>query len=136
MKKLLVRLKNKEIIRFMIAGASNTIVSYIAYLALFFVTKNYIIANASGFVFGTISAYLWNSRFVFEHEKTINLIKVVKSFVSYGSTFILNTVLLGFIINFFHISAVIAPLINTVLIFILNFILNKFWVFRKGEKSE
>ncbi len=137
MKELIKKIRNKQIIRFIIVGASNTAVSYITYLIVYFLTKNYILSNAAGFVTGTLNAYIWNSRFVFDQDKgKIDALHLLKTFLSYGSTFILNTGLLYILINYLHISAVIAPIINALIIFLLNYILNKFWVFRRGEKSE
>lgn len=137
MKELIKKIKNKQIIRFIIVGASNTAVSYIAYLIVYFLTENYILSNAAGFVTGTLNAYIWNSRFVFGQDKgKINFLHLFKTFLSYGFTFLINTGLLFVLIDYLRISAVVAPIINAMIIFLLNYVLNKFWVFRRGEKSE
>lgn len=136
MKKILKNVKELfdfQLIRFMMIGAVNTLVSYIAYLLVFYLTSgNYIIANIAGFIAGTVNAYFGNSKFVFKQKK-FELIHALKTFLSYGATCAVNTGLLYVIVNFAKISAVVAPVLNSVLIFVLNFVLNKFWVYKKRE---
>ena len=134
---------DKEFVRFILTGISNPLVSYIAYLISLWLTKgNYIFANLMGFVFGTLNAYILNSKFVFKkgNRSDFNLKYFIKTFISYGLTWMLNTGLLCLIVEYVKIPKIVAPLINAVLIFFINFILNKFWVFndRKGseEKNE
>ena len=136
-KNIIQTIKNKYIIRFIIVGISNTAVSYITYLIFYLLTGNYVLSNAAGFIIGTLNAYIWNSRFVFGQDKgKIDWLHLLKTFLSYGSTFLINTGLLCVLIDYCHISAVIAPMINAIIIFLLNYVLNKFWVYRRGEKSE
>lgn len=139
MKELYKKLKtvlNRQIVRFMIVGALNTLASYIAYLIVIFISdENYILANIAGFIAGTINAYLGNSKYVFrQREKKADIKHVMKTFLSYGSTCMINTSLLYVLINYLNISVLIAPVINSGIIFILNFILNKFWVYRSKER--
>ncbi len=133
---LIKELTQKQLFRFMLVGVSNTIVSYVFYLIVFFLSKNYIAGNFAGFVTGTINAYFWNSKFVFaERKNKPDYKQLAKTFASYGATFLLSTGSLYILINKLHINAVIAPIVNTVLIFVINFLLNKFWVYGKGEKD-
>lgn len=126
---------NKQIVRFMLVGALNTLVSYIAYIIFIFASSgNYILANIAGFISGTVNAYLGNSKYVFyQREKKINVIQILKTFLSYGATCAINTYLLYVIVNYFNVSVLVAPVVNSGIIFILNYILNKFWVYRKKE---
>lgn len=142
MKNIYARIRafaDKQIIRFMMVGVSNTVVSYAAYLIVMYVSSgNYIISNTAGFISGTFNAYLWNSKFVFkERKKSFNKWHILKTFMSYGITFMLNTGVLYMLINYIHIPALIAPLLNAALMFMVNFALNKFWVYgKKGETNE
>ena len=134
---LIKELTRKQLFRFMLVGVSNTIVSYVFYLIVFFLSQNYIAGNFAGFVTGTINAYFWNSKFVFaKRESKPDYKQLAKTFASYGATFLLSTGSLYLLINKVHINAVIAPIVNTVLIFVINFLLNKFWVYGKGEKDD
>lgn len=131
------KLSDRQIVRFVVVGASNTCVSYITYLIVFFLSNGrYIPANIAGFITGTLNAYIWNSRFVFDREHSLNIAHLLKTFISYGATCLLNTALLWVLVEYFHVSGVVAPLINAALIFFLNFLLNKFWVYRKREEDK
>lgn len=137
--KKLVNTANRQIIRFGLVGVLNTLVSYFSYLIVIWITSDmYILANTVGFITGTLNAYILNSRFVFKNEgsPSENTLHIVKTFFSYGATFLLNTGLLFVFVEYLHISKVIAPLVNSAIIFLLNFILNKFWVYKdqNGEK--
>ena len=56
--------------------------------------------------------------------------KLGKTYLSYGITFVLSTVLLYLEVDIFCWSAVISPIINLMITIPLNFFLNKFWAFR------
>lgn len=55
---------------------------------------------------------------------------LIKVYISYGSTFLLSTGLLYLMVDIAGISEYIAPLINLCATVPLNFVLNKFWVFK------
>ena len=134
---LIKKITQNQLVRFMLVGVSNTIVSYIFYLIVFFLSQNYIAGNFVGFIASTLNAYLLNSKYVFaQREKKLDYKQLAKSFVSYGSTFLINTMLLYVLVNYLKIPAVIAPVVNAGLIFAFNFLLNKFWVYRKGASSK
>ena len=127
-----------QFLRFELAGITNTLVSYVAYLLIiFFYDGNYILANIAGFISGTLNAYFWNSRFVFKQDKNrINVLHLIKTFLSYGMTCAINTGFLYIMINYLFVSAIIAPVVNSGITFALNYILNKLWVYRRKEKYE
>lgn len=127
-----------QFLRFALAGITNTLVSYVAYLLIiFFYDGNYILANIAGFISGTLNAYFWNSRFVFKQDKNrINVLHLIKTFLSYGMTCAINTGFLYIMINYLFVSAIIAPVVNSGITFALNYILNKLWVYRRKEKYE
>ena len=57
-----------QFIKFGMVGVSNTVVSLATYYLFTFFGVHYLIANALGFVTGTLNAYYWNSKFVFKEE--------------------------------------------------------------------
>ncbi len=133
----LKKITETQLFGFMLVGVSNTLVSYIFYLIVIFLSKNYIAGNFVGFIASTLNAYLLNSKYVFkQRENVLDYKQLAKSFVSYGSTFLINTVLLYGLVNYLKIPVVIAPVVNAGLIFAFNFLLNKFWVYRKGASNE
>lgn len=126
-----------QLIRFVLVGVSNTLISYVTYLIIIWINPDlYIAANIAGFITGTLNAYILNSRFVFKKKDSsgFNMKQFVKTFCSYGFTCLLNTLLLYILVEYMNISEIIAPLVDSVIIFLINFILNKFWVYNNGEK--
>lgn len=127
---------NKVIIQFIkfgIVGASNTVISLIIYYLCLYIGLNYILSNSIAFIISVLNAYYWNQKYVFKNnskKKTFTIKALVRVFTSYGSTFLLGTVLLILWIDCLHISEFLAPLINLCITIPLNFILNKFWAFR------
>ena len=128
-----------QFIKFGLVGASNTIVSTVVYWIFTFLGVHYTIANAAGFVFGTLNAYILNDKFVFkkqEGEQRSTAKTGTKVFISYGVSFLLSTLLLTLWIEVLNISEYIAPVINVCITTPLNFIMNKFWAFRNKKKGE
>lgn len=125
-----------QFVKFGLVGASNTVISLITYYIFVFLGLNYLVANFGGFVTGTLNAYYWNSRFVFKDkngEDTRGIKIVFKTFVAYGATFVLSSVLLFLMVQIIGISQMVAPIINLAITTPLNFIINKFWTFTKGK---
>jgi len=120
----------KQFIKFGIVGLSNTLISLLVYYALIYIGINYIISNTVGFVISVLNAYYWNNRYVFKKSNKGNLKPMIKTFVSYGMTFVLSTVLLVVMVDYVSISKVIAPVLNLIITIPLNFLLNKLWAFR------
>lgn len=120
-----------QFLKFGIVGISNTLVGLMVYYILIYFNINYNIANTLGFIVSVFNAYYWNNRYVFKKErKKSNIEWIIKVFMSYGMTFILNTVLLFLMIICLHISSYIAPMINLFIITPINFLLNKYWAFK------
>ena len=125
-----------QFVKFGLVGVSNTAVSLVTYYLVVLVGGHYLVANALGFVTGTLNAYWWNSHFVFRKEAKKSGAKagsLVKSFVSYGATFLLGSVLLYIQVQKLGISEMIAPVINVMITTPLNFLLNKLWIFAKRK---
>ena len=95
---------------------------------LVFLGLNYIIANIIGFVVSVLNAYYWNKKYVFKNSNTPK--KLLKVYISYGTTFFLSTFLLYLMVNVFCISEYISPIINLCITIPLNFVLNKLWAFK------
>lgn len=57
---------------------------------------------------------------------------LIKTYISYSFTgLFLNNVLLILWVQIFHISELIAPVINLLISVPVNFLINKFWAFKK-----
>ncbi|MDD3410594.1 MAG: GtrA family protein [Eubacteriales bacterium] len=132
--------KYVQFVKFGIVGLSNTLISQLTYwLCYYGFHWHYQVCNIVAFVVSVTNAYYWNSRYVFKSGVSFSLAQHVraylKAFLSYGSTFLLGTALLTVWVEACHIDAGLAPLINLIITIPLNFVLNKFWAFRKKEDS-
>lgn len=128
-KKSLIKLI-KQFIKFGIVGLSNTLISLAVYYTLVYFGVQYIVANTLGFIISVINAYYWNNKYVFKKSNESNLKSMIKTFISYGTTFVLSTILLVMMVDYLNISQNIAPILNLVITIPLNFLLNKFWAFK------
>ena len=135
-----------QFIKFGFVGGMNTMLSLaIYYLFLLIDPVLYLLGNIIGFAVSTLNAYIWNSRFVFK-GKTTALPKlregadkpssqtggrIIKTYISYGISLGLGTVLLYLWVQVIGISKAIAPVVNLVITIPLNFCMNKFWVYKR-----
>jgi len=125
---------SRQFIKFGIVGVSNTIISLAIYYIFIFINKDfYLIGNIAGFVISVLNSYYWNNRFVFVDENRNHIKALIKTYLSYGATFVLGTVLLIIMVEFLTISEAIAPLILLMITVPLNFILNKYWAFKEKQ---
>ena len=119
----------KQFLKFSFVGISNTLISLVVYYALVYLRVHYMIANVIAFAVSVCNAYFWNSRYVFSKKDADDVKPFVRTFIAYGVTFLLSTVLLFCMVDLLRISQWVAPLINLVITIPLNFLLNKFWAF-------
>ncbi len=124
-----------QFIKFGIVGLSNTIVSMsIYYLFIYINTEYYLWGSFIGWVISVLNAFYWGNKFVFndkENKQKKIIILLLKSYVTYGSTFLLTQILLYLEISVWGMSEWIAPIVNLLITIPLNFIINKFWTFKK-----
>lgn len=137
-----------QFIRFGVVGVSNTLLSYVLYrLGLYLLRRvhfapavDYQLAYAFAWALSVIWSFYWNRRFVFEatNKEEVPWVRaLLKTFASYAfSGLLLNNALLFVWVEMLGISKEIAPLINLVITVPLNFIMNKFWAFRKKKKKD
>lgn len=118
-----------QFIKFSIVGFSNTVISLFVYYILLLLECNYLISNAMSWIISVFNAFYWNNKYVFRNENTW-LKALIRTYISYGFSFILGNILLIVLIEFFKVSEIIAPLIILVITIPLNFLMNKFWTFK------
>lgn len=125
-----------QFIKFGMVGACNTVLSYLitnaGYYALHLHEQ---ICNLISFVITVLVSYLLNSRFVFDggkEKKQPWYQELAKVYASYALT---ELVLMGILLfveeRLFGVPHYIATFINLCVTVPLNFVLNKFWAYRK-----
>lgn len=124
-----------QFVKFGIVGVSNTAISYAVYLLCVKLGVHYIIADGLGLVISTINAYYWNNRCVFGDgtKKTFreHFVTWLKTLTAYGGTFVLNSLMLILWVEILHVPEAFAPLLNLLITIPVNFVINKYWTFRK-----
>lgn len=121
----------KQFLKFGIVGVSNTLISLsIYYIFIFINPQLYMVGYILGFIISVLNAYYWNNKFVFTKTKQGHLLPLLKTYMSYGITFVAEFFLLIVMVKYLNISEKIAPLINLAINIPLNFLLNKFWAFK------
>ena len=121
--------KYDDFIKFAIVGLGNLFVSLITYYILVYFSINYQIANIGGFITGSLNGYIWNKIWLFKSSKK-NGSSIIKFYLTYLSTWFLSAILLYIWIEVFKISDIVAPVINVFITTPINYLLNKYWVFK------
>ena len=120
-----------QFIKFGIVGISNTIVSTAIYYVFIWINKNlYFWGNAAGWVISVFNSFFWNNIFVFKDSQMGFFKKLLRTYIAYGGSFLLGSVLIVLQVSVFNVSEWLAPWINLVITIPINFILNKFWAFK------
>lgn len=119
-----------QLIQFSLVGCSNTIISLAIYYGLIIINVNYILAYSIGFIISVLNSYYWNNKYVFKNNKNNIKTKLLKSYIAYGITFLLSNIIMFLQVDILNFSELIAPLISLCITIPLNFLLNKFWIFK------
>ena len=101
--------------------------------------KNYLIAQLLGFAAGTLNAYFMNGKFAFSKDnkqRNKGKGKLLRSFIGYGFTFALSEVLLWLLVSKMDVNKYIAKIMIMCVTIPLNFIINRFWIFKKTAEEE
>ncbi len=124
----------KQFISFGLIGGLNTFLSLGIYWLVIYLGGHYLVGSVLGFVITVAISYVLNNLFTFKgDEKPVwSLKNLVKVYVSYALTgLILNNILLWLWIDVLGINQNLAPVINLFFTIPLNFLLNKFWAYKK-----
>ena len=127
-----------QFVKFGIVGLSNTLISYVVYLAGVRLGMHYLLASVLGFVISVLNSFYWNNKYVFQKgsEERNLFLTLIKTFLAYASTgLILANILLYIWVDVLGISEYLGPIINLVITVPLNFVINKLWAFRTKRKN-
>lgn len=129
-----------QFIKFGLVGILNTAISQgITYGIIFLfkhlgtnISENVLVFGASfiGFMISVLNSYYWNNKYVFQKTNANTWWPLVKSYVCYGSTWILSFLITFSLLNLISISVILVPIISMVITIPLNFLMNKFWAFK------
>ncbi|MEX2269842.1 MAG: GtrA family protein [Vicinamibacterales bacterium] len=117
----------REFAAFVVAGGTRAVLAYVFFAAFLLVGFHYALATLFAGVFGIISGYLMNRRFVFAHEGESRLVRFLLAFgvgylLSVGSQ--RGLIDSGWVNNHYLGGAIAAGICA-----IPNFLMNKYFVF-------
>ncbi len=134
-----------QFFKFALVGVSNSIVSYTINVTTLFILSplklgfDYIIANTVAFLLSVLWSYNLNNKHVFtiKHgEVRSGRATLLRTYISYAfSGIVLNNVLGTLWIKGLGLSRYIAPLLNLIVTVPTNFILNKYWAYRRRDEK-
>ena len=132
-----------QFIKFGLIGVTNTLLSYGIYMLVIWILTpynisfDYLIGSVLGFIISVLWSFFWNNKLVFnkDAEKRSIWKSLLKTYLSYAATgIVLTNVLLYIFVDLMGISKAVAPFIGLLITVPLNFVLNKYWAFRKEKK--
>lgn len=132
------KLLNRETFLYLIFGGLTTVVDFATYIILTRLSVNYMIANVFSWIFAVTFAYITNKIFVF-NSKTSDKASLFDEIVSFLSARVFSLVFtLVFIycaVTLFGANDIVAKLIVSVFVVIMNYVLSKFYIFKSDSDS-
>lgn len=124
-----------QFVKFGLVGAVNTLLSLgINYLFIWLDPSLYLWGNFVSWAVSVLNAFYWNNRFVFQKSAATRKelwLRLGKSYVSYGASFLLSTLLMWLEVQVLGLSEWLSPILTLIVTIPLNFVVNKLWTFRK-----
>lgn len=124
-----------SLIKFGIVGVSNTLVNWIIFFILNHIGVYYITANVIAYLIATANSYFWNSKWVFKFKKEESLKAPLRFILLNLIGLVLNSTILYLLVDLLHFSRMISLIIATGIVMIVNYFINKIWVFKGNMTS-
>lgn len=112
---------------YLLTGGLNTVISLLLFALMVKIGVNYLFASCFIYVFGIIEGYIFSSLWVFKHK--IKLSGLFKYSSVYAIAFIINFILIYVTVEIFLLNKIIAQIIVTGVLTIINYQLVKMFVF-------
>lgn len=123
----------RQPVRFLAAGALNTIVGYGAYAAgLYFFHLQYLHSLIIAQVIGTLHSFLWHKYWTFKSRQKPGK-ELVKFTCVYLATFLLNFPLLMFLVEVLKMGAYWGQGISLLILAVISYLGHKYWSFAGKE---
>ena len=118
-------------IKFGMVGVINTLVNWVIFFILNALGMYYILANIIAYILGTVNSYLWNTLWVFKYKDKASTETTIKFIILNLIGLGLNTGILYVLVDLCNLNKFIGLVITTAIVMIINYIVNKLWVFSK-----
>lgn len=118
-----------QFFKFGLVGALNTVIGLVSYYVFIIMGFHYMIANVLSWLISVFNAFYWNNKYVFKNNLSWWR-ALIKTYISYGLSFVFSAVLLFIFVEYVGISEVVAPIATLTLTIPVNFFMNKYWTFK------
>jgi putative flippase GtrA len=131
--------KHREIIVYGLVGAGTTIINfgtYYLYTNIFGI--HYLVSNIMAWISAFAFAFLANKIWVFESKsfkRNLVLKQLTSFFFARVSTGIMDNCLMFVFVDLVGLDDLVSKVIDTIISITFNYILSKFWIFRKENKG-
>ncbi|MET3123844.1 putative flippase GtrA [Oxalobacteraceae bacterium GrIS 2.11] len=122
---------NQRVLRFLITGTLNTLLTYCLYL-LFKTVLNYQLAYFLSYIVGILFTYVMSSLFVF--KSPISLLTFIRFPLVYVVQYFFGAIILALAVKILGVSENIAPLIVIVFTLPITYLLSKFFLLKSNQK--
>ena len=122
----------RQFIKFGIVGTSSAAINLCIYYFCIWLDLNYVLANVIGWICSVCNTFFWNSYIVFSPQKKW-IISLFKTYITYAVSLLIMTMGLWILIEVVYVSKFIAPIIMMVVMMPINFLINKYWVFKYNK---
>ena len=138
MKKLILKMYENDVIRYIIWGGCTSLVNLVSFYLMRIAGLPLMAANIISIILAILFAYVVNSRFVF-HDSCETLKDHIQPFVKFISARLVTMVievggvwLLAVVMGFHDM---VAKFCTQFLVLVLNYIFSKFLIFTTGKKT-
>ncbi len=132
--KILSKILNKEFILYLVFGVLTTLIdTFVFLIANYKFEINYLISNCIAWVLAVLFAYVTSKLFVFKAKNKSILENLKEMFYFFSLRFVSLIVSLVFMyitIEIFLLNELITKLFSSVFVVIVNYIFNKFYIFK------
>jgi putative flippase GtrA len=128
----LTRFISSEFVRYVIVGGANTVITYLAYLALLPV-MSYPLAYSLTYAAGIVIAYVLNARFVF--RQPLRWRSALSFPLVYVMQYLAGIALLAVLVETLHVGADIAPALVIAITVPLTFVLSRLIIKGRAQKQ-
>jgi putative flippase GtrA len=125
-----------QLAKYSLVGASNTLITFLTYIALMAAGVDYLLASAIGYGVGSTNSYLLNYRWTFDargvsHRQTLSRFAVVQ-----GLGISANLGLIYALVDGLGFAKAPAQALVTLLVLTITFLMNRIWAFAKRAESD
>ena len=129
---------HKQAIKYMMVGVVNTMLDFIAYVALTRTTDAFahhlVIAKFFSFIVGTISSLILNRYWTFGVRTRLRFMDVVRFYTAISASLVVNVLSMNIFVSL-GMYDLFALLASTIFTFAVGFTISKLWVFKHASSQ-